>query len=178
MTICFLKETEEEMDFDYESDLKRVVAKAAEQEECPYEFEVNITFTDDEGIRDVNREYRELDAPTDVLSFPLVDFDVPADFSGLDSDEATVKYFNPETGELMLGDIMISVERAKRQAKEYGHSIRREICFLTAHSMLHLFGYDHEDDEERECMEQRQERILQSLGILREQRGQEDGRGE
>jgi probable rRNA maturation factor len=79
-----------------------------------------------------------------------------------------VECFHPETGELLLGDIIISLERARIQAEEYGHSMKREVCFLTAHSMLHLFGYDHEQDQEREEMERRQEQILQELGIIRE----------
>lgn len=77
-------------------------------------------------------------------------------------------YFNLESGELLLGDIVISVERAKEQAQEYGHSLEREISFLTAHSMLHLMGYDHMEEEEREVMEQKQEEILQKLGITRD----------
>ena len=79
-----------------------------------------------------------------------------------------MEYFHPETGELVLGDIVISVESARMQAEEYGHSLKREICFLTAHSMLHLFGYDHVEENEREEMEKRQEQILQDLGIIRD----------
>ena len=150
MTICFENETDQKLDFDYETILEKVICQAADQEKCPYEFEVNVTFTDNDSIREINREFRELDVPTDVLSFPMAE------------------YFHPETGELILGDIVISVERAKMQAEEYGHSLKREICFLTAHSMLHLFGYDHMEDEERIEMERRQEQILQDLGIIRE----------
>lgn len=168
MTICFEKETEEELDFDYEKELRRVICQAAEQEGCPYEFEVNLTFTDNEGIRELNREFRELDVPTDVLSFPLVNYPEPGNFSQLQKESAGPEYFHPETGELVLGDIVISLERAKMQAEEYGHSLKREICFLTAHSMLHLFGYDHMEEKEREEMEQRQEQILQTLGIIRD----------
>ena len=98
----------------------------------------------------------------------MVDYPAPADFSDLEGENASAEYFHPETGELILGDIVISVERARMQAEEYGHSLKREICFLTAHSMLHLFGYDHIEDEERVEMEQRQEQILQALGIIRE----------
>lgn len=168
MTINIENQVEEEFAFDYREILEKVVDEAGRQEQCPYEFEVNLTFTDNWRIRELNREFRELDAPTDVLSFPLVDFLQPGDFSHLQGEEARIEYFNPETGELLLGDIVISVERAKLQAQEYGHSLKREICFLTAHSMLHLFGYDHMQDEEREIMEQRQEQILQTLGILRD----------
>ena len=138
MTICFENETDQELDFDYENILEKVIRQAAEQEKCPYEFEVNVTFTDNDSIREINREFRELDVPTDVLSFPMVDYPAPADFSELEEENASAEYFHPETGELILGDIVISVERARMQAEEYGHSLKREICFLTAHSMLHL----------------------------------------
>jgi probable rRNA maturation factor len=103
-----------------------------------------------------------------VLSFPLVEYRAPGDFSHLEQEEEQAENFHPESGELLLGDIVISLERAKIQSEEYGHSLKREVCFLTAHSMLHLFGYDHEVDEEREEMEKRQEQILQVLGIIRE----------
>lgn len=168
MTILMEKETEETLDFDYEKAVEQVILQAAKQEECPYEFEVNLTFTDNEGIRELNREFRQLDIPTDVLSFPMVEYDQPGDFSHLSEEDVQVENFNPETGELLLGDIVISVERAKEQASEYGHSLKREICFLTAHSMLHLFGYDHMVDDEREQMEVKQEQILQTLGIVRD----------
>ena len=167
MTICFENETDQKLDFDYETILEKVICQAADQEKCPYEFEVNVTFTDNDSIREINREFRELDVPTDVLSFPMVDYPAPADFSVLEDEDNAAEYFHPETGELILGDIVISVERAKMQAEEYGHSLKREICFLTAHSMLHLFGYDHMEEEEREQMEARQREILNGLSILR-----------
>ncbi len=168
MTICFENETDQDLGFDYEEILTKVICQAAEQEKCPYEFEVNVTLTDNDSIREINREFRELDLPTDVLSFPMVDYSSPADFSILEKKSAAMEYFHPETGELVLGDIVISVERARMQAEEYGHSLKREICFLTAHSMLHLFGYDHVEENEREEMEKRQEQILQDLGIIRD----------
>lgn len=108
---------------------------------------VSVLITDNEEIRSLNLEYREKDAPTDVLSFPLFDED-----GTLDGEE--------------LGDIVISLERAKEQAEEYGHSLKREVSFLTAHSMLHLLGYDHENGEQE--MYQKQDDILNSLRITRE----------
>ncbi len=168
MTIWMEKETEEEIDFAYESVVEDVVRQSIQMEHCPFECEVNVTFTDNEGIRNMNREFRELDVPTDVLSFPMIEYSVPADFSALDKEMDTAGNFNPETGELLLGDIVISLERAREQAEEYGHSLKREISFLIAHSMLHLFGYDHMEDEERLVMEDKQEAVLQSLGITRE----------
>lgn len=173
MTIFFEKETEEELEFSYEELLQKVVAEALRYEQCPYECEVNITLTDNQGIRVMNQEFRGLDIPTDVLSFPMVDYEIAGDFSHLNSTEANNMYFNLESKELLLGDIVISVERAKEQAKEYGHSLEREIAFLTAHSMLHLMGYDHMEDDEREIMEKKQEEILQELGITREFRRDE-----
>ncbi len=167
MTIRMEKETDETLDFAYEPILEQVICKAAQQEGCPYELEVNLTFTDDQGIQELNRQFRGMDRPTDVLSFPMVDYEAPADFTLLEDPGAQAAYFHPETGELLLGDIVISIERARRQALEYGHSLKREICFLTAHSMLHLFGYDHIEEKERMAMEAKQEEILQSLGIIR-----------
>lgn len=168
MTILMENETQEEIDFDYEKVFRQVIGQAAAQEECPYEFEVNLTLTDNEGIRELNRDFRELDVPTDVLSFPMIEYETPGDFSHLEGEEYQLTCFHPETGELLIGDIVVSVERAKEQAREYGHSLKREMSFLVAHSMLHLFGFDHMEEEERVIMEEKQEQILQSLGIVRD----------
>ncbi len=168
MTVYFEEETSDLPDFDYQKDIISVIKKACEQEKCPYEPEVSVTMTDNEQIKELNKQFREIDKATDVLSFPMVDYEAPADFSIMDDDVLAAEYFNPETSELMLGDIVISVERASQQALDYGHSLRREICFLTAHSMLHLFGYDHMVDDERIVMEERQNKILDSLGITRD----------
>ena len=112
----------------------------------------------------MNMEFREIDRPTDVLSFPMVDYEEPGKFDFL---EDAFECFNPETGELMLGDIVISKEKVVEQAEEFGHSIEREYAFLIAHSMLHLTGYDHMEEEERLVMEQKQREILEQLQILR-----------
>jgi probable rRNA maturation factor len=165
MTINYDFEAEEQLDFDYKALLSRVVEACLFSEKCPYDTEVSILFTNDEEIRQINSEYREIDSPTDVLSFPSIEYDTPGDFSLIEDNSAD--YFNPETGELMLGDIVLSVDRAKLQAKEYGHSIEREIAFLTAHSMFHLFGYDHMEDANRIIMEDKQEKILEGLKIGR-----------
>ena len=137
-----------------------------EGEGCPYEAQVSIVLTDGRGIREMNREYRGIDRETDVLSFPNVDFEEKGVFDIGEDSEAD--YFAPETGELVLGDILISVDRVYGQAQEYGHSVRREFAFLVAHSMLHLCGYDHMEEEERARMERRQEEILTGLGITRD----------
>ena len=124
-------------------------------------------FSDPENIRTMNREHRNIDRETDVLSFPMVDYPSPASFDFLETEEGD-DCFNPDSGELMLGDIVISVARARAQAEEYGHSLRREFAFLVAHSMLHLLGYDHMTPEEAAVMEAKQEEVLQRLGITRD----------
>ena len=166
MNLVIEKETEYNFDFDYEEAARSIIEKALDYLECPYEVQVNLTLTDNEGIHVINKEYRQIDRPTDVLSFPLVDFETPNVFPE-NIEEAAEDYFDLDTGELMLGDIIISVEKCKEQAKEYGHSTLREYSFLIVHSMLHLFGYDHMEDAEREVMEQKQREILESAGITR-----------
>ena len=126
---------------------------------------MNVLLTDNEGIHQINLDTRGIDAPTDVLSFPMCDFSVPGDFSHL--EECPEEYFNPDTGELMLGDIVISVDKVEEQAEKYGHSQTRELAFLTAHSMLHLSGYDHMEEEERLEMERMQREILERRGYRR-----------
>ena len=134
-------------------------------EQCPYEAEVNVVLTDNPSIRQVNREYRNMDAATDVLSFPMVEYETPSDFSRV--EELFADCFNPESGELMLGDIMISMDKVEEQAEKYGHSQERELAFLVAHSMLHLLGYDHMKEAERLVMEKKQNEILESKGYTR-----------
>ena len=122
-------------------------------------------MSDNEEICALNSRFRGIDRPTDVLSFPNVDYESPSDFTGIEASEAD--YFDPESGELYLGDIVISVDKVYEQAEEYGHSVMREYAFLLAHSMLHLMGYDHMDPEEAARMERRQEEILNRLNITR-----------
>ena len=165
MTILVENEAKRVLDFDYEEVIKNVVKRVVDTENCPYEVEVNVLLTNNEEIHEANRDFRNIDRPTDVLSFPMVDYDFPADFSLV--NESPECYLNPETDELVLGDIMISVDKVYEQAEEYGHSRKREFAFLIAHSMLHLLGYDHMEDEERVVMEAKQEAVLEALGITR-----------
>ena len=150
----------------YEDIITKTVEAAAEYVKCPYEVEVNVLLVDNDSIREINKDQRDIDAPTDVLSFPMVDFHNPEDFDLVEKNP--IDYFNSETGELLYGDIVISTEKVISQAEEYGHSEERELAFLVAHSMLHLSGYDHIDDEERLVMEEKQEYILQKLGYTRD----------
>ena len=165
MSFFLDEEVEVDFTFDYKQIAEKVVNYCIEREKFPYEAEVNLTLTDNEGIHIINKEYREIDRPTDVLSFPMLSYDAPGDFSFL--MEENEDDFNPDTGEAMLGDIIISVDKVKEQAREYGHSELREFAFLITHSMLHLFGYDHMEPEEAEVMERRQREILEELQITR-----------
>lgn len=165
MTINVEYETEKQLEIPYEKIIHDIIPAALDYEECPYEAEVNVILTDNDAIREINREYRQIDAPTDVLSFPMIEFEKESDFSHV--EDYVEDFFNPESGELILGDIIISVEKVQEQAEKYGHSEEREFAFLLAHSMLHLCGYDHMDDAEREIMEQKQREILSSEGYER-----------
>lgn len=134
--------------------IRRCCEEALLEEGIEDEAEVNLTVADNAEIHSLNLEYRQKACATDVLSFPMSDgeeFDV-----------------DPETNRIILGDIVISAERAAEQAKEYGHSFEREMCFLATHSMFHLLGYDHEVSEEQEkIMFQKQDKVLMKLGISR-----------
>lgn len=165
MSLAIEKEAEVTFDFDYETLAKDVISFTMEHEHFPFEAEISLTLTDNEGIWKVNKEFREIDRPTDVLSFPMLEYDVPGDFSQIGNQ--TEDCFNPDTGEILLGDIIISVDKVREQAEEYGHSMQREFAFLIVHSMLHLFGYDHMEEQEAAVMEGKQREILECLNILR-----------
>lgn len=166
MTFYVENETERKFPFDIEKTVESVACAVLDAEKCPYEVQINVLLTDNAGIHRYNKEYRGIDRETDVLSFPNLDFEHEADFDMAEDREAD--YFDPDTGELILGDIIISVDKVDEQAKSYGHSTRREFAFLVAHSMLHLCGYDHMVPEEAEVMEKKQEDILNGLGITRD----------
>lgn len=166
MTLNTEVEVDFNPDFDYEETARHVVDAALDYEECPYEAEVNLLLTDNSQIKEINKEYRNIDKETDVLSFPMLEYETPGSFP--DPDDIGDDCFNPDSGELILGDIIISVDKVKEQATEYGHSIRREFAFLIVHSMLHLMGYDHMNDDEAGIMEQHQEHILNKLQIYRD----------
>lgn len=134
--------------------VRRTVQETLEYEGMENDVEVSVTFIDDKGIQELNNKFRKKDAPTDVLSFPLFDYEG-------ESDEPIFDELSHN-----LGDIVISLERAMVQANEFGHSFEREVAFLVAHSMLHLLGYDHETGEEDEAdMRRRQSDIMERLGL-------------
>lgn len=155
--VIFLSNEQDKLDppQDVEKLIEDCTAAALEEEGIDDTAEVSVTFVDNEGIRELNNEHRGIDRETDVLSFPLGDDD------GYEID--------PDNDAIMLGDIVISLEKAAQQAEEYGHSYRREVAFLITHSLFHLLGYDHVNGEEEEKeMFGKQEKVLDKLGITRE----------
>lgn len=144
-----------------ESVIRKCILSTLEQQGVCVPCEINVLVTDDKGIHTINKASRDVDSPTDVLSFPMFQFlagELPVDWS---------EYLDPETGLCPLGDMAISLERTVRQAQEYGHSMRRELGYLTIHSMLHLLGYDHIDDgEQKKKMREREEKIAANISGL------------
>ena len=158
-TIIF--ETEVECPPETEALLDRVISATLEAEGVALPCEISVLLTDDAGIHQINREMREVDRPTDVLSFPMFDLEPGQHLEDGEED--------PETGLVPLGDMCISLERAAAQAEEFGHSVERELSYLTVHSVLHLLGYDHLDEgPQKKQMRAREEAILAELGISRE----------
>lgn len=140
--------------------IEKSIYSALQHENFLKSFEISVVLTDNEQIKEINNEFRGIDRETDVLSFPMLNEKfTDSDFNFED--------INPQTGEVVLGDIVLSLEKAKSQAIEYGHSFEREVSFLTVHSVLHLLGYDHEIDEERIIMRQKEESILEKIGFVR-----------
>lgn len=164
MTLFMEEEGSVKLLFDVKETAKLMIETVLAYENCPYEAQVELLLTTDEEIHAMNREHRGIDRATDVLSFPMLDLKTPGDLSGV---ENMPDAFDPESGELMLGDIVISKDKVIAQAEEYGHSVKREYAFLIAHSMLHLLGYDHMHEDERLLMEQRQREIMEKAKIPR-----------
>lgn len=142
--------------------LRACISAALRAEKVPVPCEINVLVTDNQTIRVINNEYRKIDRETDVLSFPMFDFKpgaLPWDLT---------PYIDPETGLLPLGDMAISLEKAKAQAEEFGHSVKREVGYLTIHSVLHLLGYDHMDEGEmKRQMREREEAICNEINLDR-----------
>ncbi len=174
MTIYYDNQTDYEFDFDYKKVANDVITKTLLHEQFKYDVEVSITFVNEESIREINKEYRDIDNSTDVLSFPMIEYD--SDYSRISERKEEMYDFlidvidikNPDTDEIILGDIVLCVPVIINQAKEYNHSILREYAFLIVHSMLHLLGFDHIEEDERIIMENKQNLILESLSITRD----------
>lgn len=164
MTLYFEEEGENTLPLKCREIAEKVVGSALEVVNCPYEAQVGLLLTTNAQIQEMNREFRGMDRPTDVLSFPMIEYPEPGEFCFLEERDDC---FDPETGELTLGDIVISKEKVIAQAEEYGHSVLREFAFLIVHSILHLTGYDHMEEDERRAMETKQDEIMDVLNILR-----------
>jgi len=137
-----------DIDEEIESAINKAIRTCLQIEKRPLNYEVSISFVDNDEIQSLNKEYRNLDKPTDVLSFPLDDYD-------------------HNTDHYILGDIVISTDKAIEQAMDFGHSILREIIYLTVHSMFHLLGYDHMNDEDKQIMREKEKSALREIGIFR-----------
>lgn len=164
MTAFIELEENIEVLIEYEELFNQALDASLDYLKCPYEVEVSLLITDNKEIHGINLEQRGMDKPTDVLSFPMIEWNEIGDY---DTVETQMDCFHPDSGELMLGDIILSYEKVLEQAEEYGHRIEREFSFLVVHSILHLFGHDHMEDEERVLMEQAQSDIMGILGIGR-----------
>lgn len=146
--------------------INEVCEKALEAEEVKIPYQISLLFVDNEEIKEINRETRGIDKATDVLSFPMLDYPKDKVFKEVYKDTKFNEiYLDGE--ELVLGDMVLSLERAKEQSIEYNHSFNREVCYLVVHSILHLLGYDHMEDEEKKRMRKREEEILGNLNITR-----------
>ncbi|MDR3238587.1 MAG: rRNA maturation RNase YbeY [Clostridiales bacterium] len=156
-------QTAERLPAAYEQRIVRVAEESLRLEQADPHVEISLLLVDNERIRSLNRRYRKIDKETDVLSFPQED--KPGQSSGQLSEPLSGRLSG--AGPRPLGDIVISLEQAKTQAEEYGHSLERELGFLTAHSMLHLLGYDHQTREDETVMCQKQEKILSRAGLAR-----------
>ena len=169
VTLNIARENTTDLSLGMDETAQAVCEKVLETEECPVDTEVSITYVNDEEIQEINRETRGMDAVTDVLSFPNLEFD---DIAGRERWTTAMSSawdcMDPESGNLFLGDIVLNLDRVRLQAAEYGHSEKREFAFLIAHSMLHLCGYDHMDPVGETCMFRRQEEVLTALGITRD----------
>ena len=159
-TEIFFENTQDKLDVNDELQelVQKVAEKALENENFDKKSEISVLFVDNEQIREINNDFRQIDSATDVLSFPMLAFD---------GSKVIESVGDSYLGTIVLGDIVISLERAKAQSEEYGHSYDREIGFLVCHSVLHLLGYDHEEESEREVMREKEEAILESIGLTR-----------
>ncbi len=166
MGVEFVNKTNLEFMFDMKKVARDVIAESCRQLNVPYDVSVAVTLCDSEEIKRLNNAYRKINSATDVLSFPLIDFDIPGSF-----DEGALKAqdaFIPDTGEVFLGDIVINAVSVIEQAELYGHSQLREFAFLVAHSMFHLVGFDHMEENEAKDMEDWQSKVLDALNITRD----------
>lgn len=165
MTYYFDSEVDIKLDIDIEELLRKCTNVVMDNLNCPYECEVSLLLVDNSLIKEINKDTRGIDKETDVLSFPSNEYQEPGNFKNIDEGEWS---FDPDSGELILGDIVLSQDKIISQSDEFGHSIERECAFLIVHSLLHLCGYDHIEEADRIIMEDKQREIMDILNIHRE----------
>lgn len=154
------------LDNEIEETLRSIINYALLEDKVCIDYEVSVIFIDNVQIREINREYRSIDRETDVLSFPMLEYPAQKVYKDVYLDYKFDDSFFDE-GRLVLGDIAISLEKAKSQSEEYNHSFMRELCYLTVHSVLHLLGYDHMEEDDKSVMRRREEEILKKFNINR-----------
>lgn len=154
------------IDEEFQNKLEEVINFALKEEEVTVKAEISMLFVDNEEIREINNDTRGIDRATDVLSFPMLDYEDKKVFKEMYKDKEFNETFM-DGEELVLGDIVLSLERALEQSEEYNHSFTREACYLVVHSVLHLLGYDHMEEEDKKVMRKREEEILGKLDITR-----------
>ena len=159
-TEIFFEDTQDKhlVDEELQQLVQNVAETALEHEGFNKKSEISVLFVDNEQIREINNDFRQIDSATDVLSFPMLSFD---------GTKVVDDIGDSYLGTVVLGDIVLSLERAAAQAEEYGHSFEREVGFLVCHSVLHLLGYDHEEESERAVMREKEEAILEKIGLTR-----------
>ncbi len=161
------RQDKEEVTEEFINQINEVCNYALEKEEVKVQYQISLLFVDNNGIKEINKETRGMDKITDVLSFPMLDYKkgnvFKTEYLNTEFDE---RFLDGE--ELVLGDIVLSLERAREQSLDYNHSYTREACYLVVHSILHLLGYDHMEEEEKAVMRKREEEILEGLKIKRE----------
>ena len=165
MTIYLEDMGEVTFPFEPEEQIEKLAAFVTDFVKCPYEPEISVTLVTKEEIHELNRTHRNVDRPTDVLSFPMMEYDAPADFSGEKFCETLT--MSPESEEMMLGDIVLCSEVVCEQAEEYGLSFERELAYMVVHGFYHLMGYDHIELVDRTEMREKEETILKKLNITR-----------
>jgi probable rRNA maturation factor len=160
------RQTKIEYTKELEDTLTNIIDYALREEKVNIDYEVSIIFIDNEQIKELNKNFRNIDKETDVLSFPMLEYPVQKVYKDV-YENYSFEYSDLNEGRLVLGDIALSLEKAVEQSKDYGHSFLREAAYLTIHSVLHLLGYDHMEEAERTFMRKREEEILEKFNIIR-----------
>lgn len=167
--MIFIDDRQDKMsvDSDFQKTIEEVILTALKEELVDKSCEISVVFVDNDSIKEINKETRDIDRETDVLSFPMLDYPKGKVYKDVYLNyNFDASFFNE--GELVLGDVVLSLEKAKEQSEDFNHSFTRECCYLVVHSILHLLGYDHMEEDEKKIMREREESILGKLNITRE----------